>query len=1122
MLCYLTYQDETSAKFWQISVNGNNHTVTFGRIGTAGQSKTKTFDDETSCQEDAQKLIKAKKAKGYQEDGTPAEMPTINTNHHNTKKDKTAIFTEFDEMIKNGDLNQIIPFLNTHKQGNISELKKRLNKARHYYLDWQDLSNNGKTNWGIRGDANHQRMLFCLALGLFSASDFNTRWFNCFNDVLNYMNDPEFYTIYDKKNNKYQMIFDIIKHFEFKDVFNAFFNEVIKQERILDYWLLRKLETAHLIDYHAQIFANALVNTMLPNRKDWQNLVSLPIYKHQFLKLDIPNRDLISLFDYETSIYWRSFWGVKEQPHSTNGEYWLYFIPEYIKLGKLERQFVLEKCLEIQSNLWKQNSKKFFKDLFITLKPSDDELLNLQEHLFVLLYSNNKVAINFAIDTIKSIINHKDFKLKEFLSYLNPIMINIEYKGTIKNLIILFDKLLKQNHKLIIPLSSLLSHVLFVSDLSLQERAIKLLVKYANSEILGDEWENLHSHIESIFHSLPNDIQNLLTPIYKEENTPQKNNITELLTTIHYHYNSKVTIDYFSDHKKITLYQDFNDLLFNFGQLEYSKNPVDIEIFMASWLHLKPNQLFTDNNLEQVKSVLEKYRHKYSENLLFNLFKIDFLNAIFENTDEKINLSDYYFKQFKFLKSYQAVIQQFIWLHQQNIALPLLSTPTHFPAFIEPKILVERLIAYQNANIMVDLTDYAVALARMPRVNIEPAILLLEQLDNELILESLKLAFGLIELTETLPSPHQSQLMRLKSVQENIDTLNADVNKKQKILEKNSENPHIKQGLLDTLKQSINNTLKIFDGKHKESFYQGWRGVFATIVKTHYPHIILDFNHTDSKLFDKIIINHEIGLDYRLSPVIEREYDWNKGKWFDIQTGQYTIQFQVAEYFRHAHSSDIYRQSCYYIGKNNYIYIDSLIIHILLLAKYLMPINQTDYDKFLSSYLFYDDNALNKHTLPLLERLMNDDYPYNTYTQFILVACLFAKDKVVRLAGLDTIIYAITQFKLDIELFSCHSSQWINYTSAPFSRYLECVQSLSQYEPIYQTVLLEIIEKTLILLDFKDKLPTHFKKYLEIYYLLLNNLSQKPSDKIVKKIHEFLLLSNGLKTIVNKIDKLSH
>ena len=64
-MTYLEYCDEQSEKFWQINIEGCSHTVTFGRIGTKGQSKTKTFASKEECEKDAAKLIQSKKAKGY-------------------------------------------------------------------------------------------------------------------------------------------------------------------------------------------------------------------------------------------------------------------------------------------------------------------------------------------------------------------------------------------------------------------------------------------------------------------------------------------------------------------------------------------------------------------------------------------------------------------------------------------------------------------------------------------------------------------------------------------------------------------------------------------------------------------------------------------------------------------------------------------------------------------------------------------------------------------------------------------------------------------------------------------------------------------------------------------------
>ncbi|HMP82887.1 MAG TPA: WGR domain-containing protein [Verrucomicrobiota bacterium] len=57
----------SSKKFWEISVSGNSFTVRFGRIGTLGQSQTKTFADEAKATHEAETLIAEKTKKGYVE-----------------------------------------------------------------------------------------------------------------------------------------------------------------------------------------------------------------------------------------------------------------------------------------------------------------------------------------------------------------------------------------------------------------------------------------------------------------------------------------------------------------------------------------------------------------------------------------------------------------------------------------------------------------------------------------------------------------------------------------------------------------------------------------------------------------------------------------------------------------------------------------------------------------------------------------------------------------------------------------------------------------------------------------------------------------------------------------------
>lgn len=61
------FKDAKSNKFWEVKINGRDHEVRYGRIGTDGQSKTKTFADKAAASADAAKLIAQKTKKGYAE-----------------------------------------------------------------------------------------------------------------------------------------------------------------------------------------------------------------------------------------------------------------------------------------------------------------------------------------------------------------------------------------------------------------------------------------------------------------------------------------------------------------------------------------------------------------------------------------------------------------------------------------------------------------------------------------------------------------------------------------------------------------------------------------------------------------------------------------------------------------------------------------------------------------------------------------------------------------------------------------------------------------------------------------------------------------------------------------------
>ena len=64
---YFELSDDKSSKFWEVSVDGVNVIVRYGRIGTTGQTRKKTFGDAAAAQSNADTLAEQKTRKGYTE-----------------------------------------------------------------------------------------------------------------------------------------------------------------------------------------------------------------------------------------------------------------------------------------------------------------------------------------------------------------------------------------------------------------------------------------------------------------------------------------------------------------------------------------------------------------------------------------------------------------------------------------------------------------------------------------------------------------------------------------------------------------------------------------------------------------------------------------------------------------------------------------------------------------------------------------------------------------------------------------------------------------------------------------------------------------------------------------------
>lgn len=74
---HLTFSDGSSNKFWMIELDGSSHTVTYGRIGTDGQTQTKDFADDASARKSYDKLLAEKLKKGYADASSVTDRKSV-------------------------------------------------------------------------------------------------------------------------------------------------------------------------------------------------------------------------------------------------------------------------------------------------------------------------------------------------------------------------------------------------------------------------------------------------------------------------------------------------------------------------------------------------------------------------------------------------------------------------------------------------------------------------------------------------------------------------------------------------------------------------------------------------------------------------------------------------------------------------------------------------------------------------------------------------------------------------------------------------------------------------------------------------------------------------------------
>lgn len=1036
MFRHLKLIDGSSDKFWQIETKGNSHTVTYGRNGTDGQSKTKAFDSDETCLKDAEKLIAEKIKKGYSDDGLSIVAPT---EKKGAAQSKQAIADEYLELIRQTNIDGLIPFLDRHLKGNVEFIKKEIRKAKKYWLSWTDLSKepefkkHANYNWGQRADQAQQRLIALSALATFSLSD-TTTWTELI-DPLNSLNIPSVKKVLDWA--KPSWLADYAAE------------QMVKNEWMaITYDNIRLLEEWGYFEFKPEVHARSLGNA--PNLG--YNEPEKKAYLDRLIEDEKAyTRDVPLLLAYETNLqnnYLRYDYQTQESELV-----WDYVFPRLLEQGKLDTDLFIQQLFETQTKDWNINLKSFFRKLLTKLNINDAVILQHQNHLFPLLHHEQAAVVNYAIDRLKPLIGSSELDSNELLSWLEPVFMRNDLKGGIKTLLIQFDKWLKQEKEHASAVCSAITPIFMLSDLSLQERAAKLIAKYA-----AVEDEEIKMRLTMYATQLMGDVSSQLKPWLEEVSLSE----AEVLSPLRgmnevYEYEAPKGNDIHLD-QPITYLANWSDILFHWGKIIKGGDPLDMELLIHAWLTKRDE--FPADYVRQLDPYLKQLKSGYNEASYASLFGNVLLNIIYQ-PKTIYRYKSRYNSEFRSISILDHLLAIFQGRLQQNVAVSLLSTPSHAPYWVSPKVLIDRIIAHEQQEVAIDPVDMAIAISRMPRIDGEDIKTQLQHIQTEELRELLAFALGYTD--------------------------------------------NIKVG------EGKNWLQRLFK---KEGDEKEWLAVWATAARTRQPDGKFPAFETGALASFPFVVE-PYRPSYQIKPNYNTSYDY-KTK----QNEQYLIGQELAipmPTYQETPRPLLYAMDVYATRKNEYFYYVSeadIRYFFSLTPQVAEPLSLVLNCRF-NSYALETSK-----TIPaLLTALLDYHGATDPSTQLFIACSLLTKEKNTRTLAAELVMQWVEKGMLDVQTLGDYLGDLIGKAYAPINRFLDLFEVVRDISPIHNDALYQLLKSLLLRVNWETKMPANFKKLIEQTYDLALRLGKKEDKQLKEKIAEWEKVA-ALKPIVLKFNKL--
>jgi hypothetical protein len=546
----------------------------------------------------------------------------------------------------------------------------------------------------------------------------------------------------------------------------------------VEYALLRELEERGFIGFQPRLFALALpglLRDLGQELNDWDTQPSnaLEVIAERMRQdKTLLERDLPLLFDFNTTLdgaqahvqkarpaNWHNLlpnfsWPEWNAQHPAQIVTWQQVLRHLAASGHLDRADLLTRGLLALRRDFRRPLLTWFKELFLSLKPTLAERLARQADLVELLAHPLPLVVNFAIDQLKNVWLEPGFNLAPLLLYADNILTRPDLKTGLKTLLGGLAKLPRQQPTQAPAVALVLAAALAHADSAVQERAAKglaALLQAKKSLLPAEALVATRAAIQDQAELLAAPARLVLAPWLA---TPAAS--AQLTARYAPRAPFRPAI---SSETAIAPVADWHELLFLTGEVLHYDSPVAFERWLDGLLRLQGQlpagyaeqlrpylvqalPLLKNKTAAETETILaENHASGYwglVQALLlswaqgFRTLRVPSVRvrADHDNSDPLV------------LVERQRLAAAEWHLHART-GLPLLSTPTHEPYWIAPSKLVSRLLQYEAAGHLPDAADLSVALARTAYAAGSPEVpALLAQVQHEGLRELLDWFFS--------------------------------------------------------------------------------------------------------------------------------------------------------------------------------------------------------------------------------------------------------------------------------------------------------------------------------------------------------------------------------------------